>query len=178
MFTNHHHHEVHAVNGSLIVDFPSTSNGRNATVEEKSVSFSTHNDGLYIKYPSECERSLRWYTSEDQRGFRHQMIRDAVVASRKMAVCLNNAPQDLAFQDYVGLDHLISRDVDQRYMEWRLERKKHVVIVLAAQRAQRHHGRVSVDDLAEVSSRSRSWRESEPGRLVFWLPLLHDGQGW
>ena len=155
----------HQTNGDLIVDFPSSSFYDNHSIaEEKSVSFSTHSDGLYIKYPSKYERSLRWYTTKDEQRFRHQMIQDAVVASRKMADCLNNTG-DQAFQDYVGLEHLISRDVEERYIAMQLARKKHAKIVLAEQRAQRRHRRVSVEDLAEVSRRS-SQLERERVRKV------------
>jgi hypothetical protein len=148
-------HTMKYSNGSLIVDFPSTTScGGNAIAEGKSVSFSAHSEGRYIKYPSEYERSVRWYTSEDQRRFRHQVIPDAVEASRNMANCLSNAPGELDFQDYVGLDHLISRDVDERYIALQMARKKHAKIVLAEQRAQRRYRRASVEDLAAVSSRS------------------------
>jgi hypothetical protein len=152
-------------NGGLIVDFPSTSfHDSLPFTQQKTVSFSIHSEGRYIKYPSEHERSLRWYTSKNQRRFRHQMIQDAVVASKKMADCLNNTG-DQAFQDYVGLEHLISRDVEERYIAMRLARKKHAKIVLAEQRAQRRHRRVSVEDLAEVSRRS-SQLERERVRKV------------
>jgi hypothetical protein len=140
--------------GNLIVDFPSTSFGNNAIAEEKSVSFSTRSDGRYIKYPSKHERSLRWYTSEEQRRFRRQIFQDAIDASEKMADCFSNAPGKLAFQDFVGLDHLISRDADQRYMAMQVARKRHTKIVLAEQRSQRRHRRISVQDLVDAFIRS------------------------
>jgi hypothetical protein len=156
--------------GNLIVDFPSATFCRNAIAEEKSVSFSTHSDGRYIKYPSEHERSLRWYTSEDEQLFRHKMIQDAVYASRKMADCLSNAHRD-RFQDYVGLEHLISRDVEERYIATRCglqgrgtprsslpNKGLNVAIAELVWRIWRRF-------LAEACS----WRENGPGRLAFWL---------
>jgi hypothetical protein len=65
----------------------------------------------------------------------------------------------------VRLEHLVSRDVEEVYIAMRIARKKHVVIVLAEQRAQRCHRRVSVDDLAKVSSRS-SQVERERARKI------------
>lgn len=160
-------------NGNLIVDFPSATFCRNAIAEEKSVSFSTHSDGLYIKYPSKHERSLRWYTSEDEQRFRHQMIRDAVDASMKMADCLSNAHRD-RFQDYVGLEHLISRDVEERYIAMWIARKRHTKIVLAEQRAQRRHRRVSVEDLAEVSSISSQLERERARKVGILVASMHN----
>lgn len=71
-----------------------------------------------------------------------------------MADCFSNAPGNLSFQDFVGLDHLISRDVNERYMAMQLARKRHTKIVLAEQRSQRRHRRVSLEDLADASIRS------------------------
>jgi dihydrofolate reductase len=161
-------------NGNLIVDFPSATYCRNAIAEEKSVSFSTHSDGLYIKYPSKHERSLRWYTSEDEQRFRHQMIRDAVVASMKMADCLSNTHQDRGFQDFVGLEHLISRDVEERSIAMRIARKRHTKIVLAEQRAQRRHRRVSVEDLAEVSSISSQLERERARKVGILVASMHN----
>jgi dihydrofolate reductase len=160
-------------NGNLIVDFPSASYCRNAIAEEKSVSFSTHSDGLFIKYPSKHEQSLRWYTSEDERRFRHQTIQDAIDASRKMADGFSNAHRD-RFQDFVGLERLISRDVEERYIAMRMARKRHTKIVLAEQRAQRRHRRVSVEDLAEVSSISSQLERERARKVGILVASMHN----
>jgi dihydrofolate reductase len=153
----------------LIVNFPSTPfYDRNAIAEEKSVSFSTHSNGLYIKYPPNHERSLRWYSSEDRQGFHHQMIQDAVVAWRKMTDLWRLTFQD----DYVCLEHLVSRDVEEVYIAMRIAMKKHVVIVLAEQRAQCRHRRVSVDDLAKVSSRSSQVERERTRKIGILVALI------
>lgn len=165
---------------SLIVDFPASQRRPSYTnrsiaaaaaviVEERTVTFSPNSQGRYIRYPSQSEISRRWYTESDQRRFRHQMIADAVECSSKMADCFTSAPQELAFQDFVGLDHLISRDVEQRYMLLRAARKKHARIVLAEQARQRREHRFSVDDLARVACASSQWareRARKVGILV------------
>ena len=97
------------------------------------------------------------------------MIADAVECSSRMADCFARAPQELAFQDYVGLDHLISRDVGERYEALKAARRKHARIVLAEQKRQKRENRFSVEDLARVACASSQWsreRARKVGILV------------
>ena len=164
---------INASNGSsLIVDFPPRrSHGR--IDKERRVTFATKSQGLYIRYPSAREIRARWYTEDEQKTFRRKMLRDAVKSSLRMEDCFSNAPQDLAFQDYVGLDHLISRDVGERYQALKAARKEHAKIVLAEQKAQRLQGKNSVEDLARVSGMSSYWsRERAHKVMASWLQQL------
>ena len=153
---------------SLIVDFPP---GRihGQTNRERRVTFANKSQGRYIKYPSSQEIRALWYTEDEIKAFRRQMLRDAVKCSIKMADCFSNAPQNLASQDYVGLEHLISRDVGERYQSLKVARREHAGIVLAEQKSQRRQRRNSIEDLARVSGMSSYWsreRSRKVGILV------------
>lgn len=175
-----------ANSSSLIVDFPDfqrrPSNG--STIHEMSVTFAPNCQGRYIKYSSARENALKWYTAEDQRRFRRQMMEDAVESSLRMADCFSHAPEELSFQDYVGLDHLISRDVSKRYEGIQLARKKHAKVVLAEHAAQRKRGRVSIEDLALVSSKSSRWSRERARKvgilvsMISWRAFRHCTIRW
>lgn len=146
---------------SLIVDFPSAMTDRSTA---KSVRFATKTHGRYIHYPSKCENHAKWNTSEGYKHFQTVMVRDAIRCSAKLAE-IRNTPQDLAsFQKNiircVGLDHLISRNVEQRYHQVKEARRNHVHLVLQVQEWQRRRGDEDPVNLARVSiESSRLFRE-------------------
>ena len=129
---------------SLIVDFPSAMTDRSTGSTAKSVRFAAKTQGRYIRYPSQRENHAKWNTSEDYRHFQCRLIRDVIKCSDELAA-MKNKPQDLASSQRsiircVGLDHLISRDVEQRYRQVKEARRDHVHLVLHAQEWQRRSG--------------------------------------
>jgi hypothetical protein len=138
----------------LLVGFPSSPRqSGNEQSTSKSVSFATSVHGVYIKYSSSLKHA-KWYSEEEQTGFQRVMLRDVLICSRKLASCERS---DLTVEDHircVGLDHLISRDVMQRYADVRDGRRQHVRAVLEAQDRQRRRSVNSPEDLAHISSES------------------------
>lgn len=142
----------------LIVDFPSSSTERTIKRAKmvKSVRFSAQVEGRYIRYPSEEENRAKSYNSEDYARFHQVLARDVVKCSRRLAAVGTSAPQDRLSSEKniircVGIDHLVSRDVQQRYADVRNARKQHMRLVLEEQKRQRNAGRVNSADLARVS---------------------------
>ena len=147
------------------------------TDEPKSVHFASEIEGRYMRYPSLKEIESKWYSHEDYANFKQQMTRDIVLFSRAMAADIDNHTDKQVIQERlligcVGLDHLISRNVTQRYSELRASRKEHVRIVLDEQKLQRRRGVSCLEDLASVSmgsslnSRERSHRVA---KMVGWI---------
>lgn len=137
---------------NLIVDFPKGSD--RVECSSPSVRFAFESEGRYINYPTRQENLKRWYSREDEKRFRGEVLRDAIACSMKMVEYLNDPSKTVTYQDCVGLDHLISRDVYKRYEALRAGRKEHARIVLEEQNWQRLHGVNSPEDLARVSRRS------------------------
>lgn len=144
---------------TLIVDFP----------QPKSVSFSPHSSGVYINYPTQSEILAKWNDVEDEMQFRRQLELDAVTCSRKIVQYLSGQGEGrLDYQDCVGLDNLISRDVPQKMKAVRAARRRHARIVLQEQVRQRFANVDSTQELARVSrasSRSERLRARKVGIL-------------
>eukprot|EP00956_Cyclotella_meneghiniana_P030167 scaffold75189_cov121-Cyclotella_meneghiniana.AAC.2 len=159
-------------NGSMIVDFPSStlcSLGKRSK-PVKSVSFSRKSEGRYIRYPTASENQAKWYSWQDEQRFKRAVIHDAIVVSLKiMADDSISIQGQLVLQDFVGLDHLISRDVLKRYQVRKLANREHVRLVLEEQSFQRHQQRISAEDLSQVASMSSQWqieRACKVGALI------------
>ena len=118
----------------LIVDSPHQP--RRLAPARKYVRFALEVDGLCIKYPSNEENQVKWYDNEDKKDFELVMIRDVIKCSAKMASLEKVRTSELfesTSSKCVGLGHLISRDVTQRYRELKAERKEHVRVILEEQ---------------------------------------------
>lgn len=153
---------------SLIVDFPSTSNKRDLSEMRsatKTVRFAQKSQGRYINYPTRRENEAKWYSKADYDCFQHVMFRDVVKSSIMLAAFNTTAPRDEKTSEKhiircVGLDHLISRDVKERYHAIKEARKKHARVVLREQKWQMRNNIESPMNLARVSSEdSRAARE-------------------
>lgn len=141
-------------NNSLIVDFPPNPR-RNCTsnVRSKSVHFSTHVDGLYIKYPTDEEVIKRWYSDHDQSRFREKVAQDTIKWSFKM-LHSNSSKTPSMLIHCVGLENFLSRDVSERYKAVMKGRKDHARTVLEEQKRLRRCGDNSTESIALVSMNS------------------------
>jgi hypothetical protein len=87
----------------------------------RSVRFATHTEGRYISYPTEEDNVAKSYCEEDYMHFKNSMIRDSLRYSHKIYGSRDrNEPLDSKSSKQliircVGIDHLISRDVRERY---------------------------------------------------------------
>lgn len=148
----------------LIVDFPSSSPPRNDsyhTHTTKSVHFANFCEGKYIPYPSPREKSERWYTKKQMRRFKKEVCRDALSCSRsilELRKAQQDKPDTKTVKDFltlcVGIEHLLSRDLQQQYESIKDTRKKHFRTVLEEQVSQIESGTCSVERLASVSKES------------------------
>ncbi len=152
---------------NLIVDFPGSNH-----CSSKTVSFSPFAEGVYIKYPSARENRERWYSKEDQVGFKHIMVRDAVECSFKLTSRDNSELTANNHTCCAGLDHLISRDVSQRYQYIKARRKEHACAVLNEQAEQRRRNTKSSDKLALVSSKSSEWSRVRSHKVAQFLGTM------
>ena len=140
-------------NTALIVDFPSSRHSTATAV--KTVRFSKLSQGKRIPYPSKSDNEKKSYNSEDYAHFQQVMLRVVARCSARL-LAAKGTPQDRHTSEKhiircVGLDHLISRDVRERYQSIKDARKAHVQLVLAEQRWQRRSGVYSVGCIARVS---------------------------
>ena len=157
----------------MIVDFPSStpSSLGKRSKPDKSISFSYKSEGRYIPYPTAQENRAKWYSWQDEKGFKKAVIQDAIVVSLKIMTEAEDlsAQQDIVFQDFVGLDHLISRNVLQRYQVRKVAYRNHVRLVLEEQSLQRRQQRLSEEDLSQVARMSSHWpiqRARKIGALI------------
>lgn len=139
---------------SLIVEFPS--NDRPNSADSKSVRFSPILSIRYIKYPFMAENEALSYSSDDYERFSRVLIRDAIKCSQRLESANISGFQDRKTSERhiircVGLDHLISRNVSERYNELREARKAHSRLVLEVQKLQLRNDVVVPEDLALVS---------------------------
>ena len=143
----------------MIVDFPSStpSSLGKRSKPDKSISFSYKSEGRYIPYPTAQENRAKWYSWQDEKRFKKAVIQDAIVASLKIMTEDLSSQEELVHQDFVGLDHLISRNVLQRYQARRTAYRKHVRLVLEEQSLQRRQQRLSEEDLSQVARMSSHW---------------------
>lgn len=149
-------------NSALIVEFPASLSSRTkrsemSSVRSKSVRFSPHSQGRYIKYPSRKENQAKWNSDEDYAHFQQVMLQDVFKCSDMLAAVKES--QDTSryeeqITSCVGLDHLIARDVKERYRAVKKARRAHAQTVLRAQEWQRRHNIQSAADLARVSQAS------------------------
>ena len=155
----------------MIVDFPSStpSSLGKRSKPDKSISFSYKSEGRYIPYPTAQENRAKWYSCQDEKRFKKAVIQDAIVASLKIMTEDLSSQEELVLQDFVGLDHLISRNVLQRYQARRTAYRKHVRLVLEEQSLQRRQQRLSEEDLSQVARMSSHWpiqRARKIGALI------------
>ena len=142
------------MSNSLIVDFPSS--GRSNTASSKSVRFSPTIKVRYTRYPSEAENEAKSYSSDDYRRFKRVLVRDALKCSRRLESANKSGFQDRQTSEEhiircVGLDHLVSRNVSERYNSIREARRAHSRLVLQVQKWQLENNAVVPENLALVS---------------------------
>ena len=138
----------------------------------KSVCFSSLSQLQYIKYPSKEDNHAKWFSKEDRDRFQHMMTKDVMICSNVLANA-NEIQDQVLSRDFliccVGLDHLLSSDIIQRYQAIMAVRKAHLRIVLEEQERQTKHEINRPEELACVSkassTRSRA-RAHKIGKLV------------
>eukprot|EP00804_Cyclotella_cryptica_P000760 CCRYP_001038-RA/>CCRYP_001038-RA protein AED:0.25 eAED:0.25 QI:0/-1/0/1/-1/1/1/0/190 len=145
-------------NSELIVDFPLqqrlTRTDSNKAQRKKYVSFSKLSTAIDIDNPTTEENAAKWYSRDEETHFRNQVPRDATVCSMMwMRDVKNEVPYEVLIR-CLGVDHLLSKDVPQRYREFKSARKMHVHTVLNEQDQQRERNECSMDELAYVSEES------------------------
>lgn len=156
---------------ALIVDFPSRA------PMARSVRFATRTEGQYIPYPTKEDIVAKSYCEEDYNRFKSTMIRDAVRYSHKIYGRDRTEPMDVKTSQHllvrcVGIDHLISRDVQGCYHAIRDARKSHARLVLDLQTWQRINNAECPMDLAQVAMsdsqdhRNRSVRVAKKMALI------------
>ena len=138
----------------------------------KSVRFSSLSQLQYIKYPSKKDKSAKWFSKEDRERFQRVMVKYAMICSNVLADADEIRDQGIS-RDFliccVGLDHLISSNIPQRYQAIMAARKEHSRIVLKEQERQNKYEINCPEDLARVSKASseRSREHSHKiGKLV------------
>jgi hypothetical protein len=148
-------------NSELIVDFPlqrrparTDSSKKN---RKKSVSFSKYSTAIEIDYPTIEEIAAKWYAHDEEIYFRSLVPRDATVCSMMwVRNVTDEVPYELLIR-CIGVDHLLSDDVSQRYLKFKSARKTHVDTVLKEQEQQRERYECSTEELAYVSEESSKW---------------------
>ena len=103
-----------------------------------------------------------WYSEEEEAEFKRRMMRDVMRCSIKF-LDHTNGQRNLTKKDHirsVGLDHLISRNVRERYEAVLAGRRHHSAFVRNGQRLQRSNGVTSPEFLASLS-RANSLRARE-----------------
>jgi hypothetical protein len=155
-------------NTILIVDFPhqprtpSTVN----TLPVKSVHLASQVEGRYIKYPSAIENQAKWYNKQDYVNFKRDMLRDVMKCSAAMATVQDRQVAQEHLVRCVGIDHLISRDIPQRYQAIKEGRKEHIRLVLQEQDRQRREGVNKPEQLSKVSFRSSIYSRERSHRVA------------
>ena len=132
----------------------------------KSVRFATTLEEVqHISRPTDRELQVMWYSDEDNERLHHALIRDVVRHSQRLAAGTVNLQDPRSFEDHVihcvGIDHLLSRDVQGHYQAIRSRRKEHSRRVLGAQQRLRNIAEVVEEDIghtAEISSRQNRIR--------------------
>ena len=121
---------------TLIVDFPVC-----MMASLKSVRFAHHNEGIYFRRPTNEDNVAKSFHEEDYDHFKNILVRDVVKCSAKLAADTSalhdKKTSDKHFVRCVGIDHLIPRDVQQCFHDWKQSRKNHVCFVLNLQKWQR-----------------------------------------
>jgi hypothetical protein len=123
----------------------------------RSVRFATHTEGRYISYPTKEDNVAKSYCEEDYMHFKNSVIRDSLRYSHKIYGSRDrNEPLDSKSSKQliircVGIDHLISRDVQERYHAIRAARKSHARLVLDLQTWQMINNAECPMDLAQVA---------------------------
>lgn len=148
-------------NSQLIVDFPlqrrPTRTDSSKKNRKKSVSFSKYSTATDIDYPTKEEITAKWYSHDEEIYFRSLVPRDAIVCSMMwMRNVKNEVPYEVLIR-CIGLDHLLSDDVPQRYLKFKSARKMHVDTILNKQDQQREHNECSTEELAYVAENSSKW---------------------
>jgi hypothetical protein len=140
-----------SASNNLIVDFPFAKGSSGI----KSVRFASHCDGVFIAKTSPQERVQRWYSREQQK-----MARDAMRCSYLLGYRVSGgskAEDTLSSKEFallcIGLDHLIARDVSQRWESIKRSRKNHARLVLDEQNRQRSLNFNCPENLARVSAK-------------------------
>ena len=96
------------------------------------------------------------YCEDDYVHFKRVIAQDVIKCSARLAAVDTTAPQDRSrFERHVircvGLDHLVSRDIEKRTQAIRDARSAHARLVLDEQEWQRKNGVHSVGCIARVS---------------------------
>jgi hypothetical protein len=125
---------------------------------KKSVTFSKYSEMTHIDYPTARENHARWYSDEQMRTFKKVVLRDATRHSSGYFEAKEKSPDAILphgeLVQYVGLLHLLSEDVIQRYQDNKLARRLHVYKVLEEQKRQRSYQDGCEVKLARVSASS------------------------
>ena len=136
----------------------SSQQGLSGQRTRKRVRFSPCAEGRFIKYPTAEENKAKWYDEDDYARFEQRVVRDAMLCSNLLARIksgrLNKADLDseaLALE-CIGLDHLVSDDVQRSYLASREKVKEHASIVIEEQKKQKKSSSYCWDAVATVAS--------------------------
>ena len=148
----------------LIVDFPTTTK-INAV---KTVRFSSTSTMKLVRYPTHDERVARWYSKNDENAFKRRRWRDVYKYSA-LLMQDDDGDRKEKIVRCVGIDHLLSQDIQTKSQEIMKARLDHVTLVLNVQELQRMHRICYPEDLARISaqsSRVAKERAQEVARLM------------
>ena len=133
----------------LIVDFPNNTLERDAT---KTVRFSATSTMKLVRYPTHDEKVARWYSKHDENAFKRRRWRDV----RKYSAMLIQEDSDHKGKiiHCVGIDHLLSQDIQTESEKIMKARLDHLTLVLNVQELQRRHSICEPEDVARISAHS------------------------
>ena len=129
----------------LIVDFPETGRQTKSSdirsilsnsmpfQERRSVQISSTSTLAFIEYPSEADNRKKWISTEDQRQFRRNMMRDVVNTRRLLETTPYESISQEELYQFVGIESLLSIALVQRSFE---QRMMHMRAILAEQERQ------------------------------------------
>lgn len=151
---------------TLIVNFPSS---------RPSVSFAAKSYLQYIEYSTSKELRAKWYSTEEYERFKQVITRDVLVNSVKLAFYINGRHHELTAQDHIrciGLNHLLSRDVNKQAEAVRAARKRHVRMVLEAQTRLRLENVDCVEYIARISKASSKKSRERSRKIAAFISMI------
>ena len=161
------------------VAHPSNQDSKQEKPARNRVRFSSNAKGRFIRYPTAQENKAKWYNEEDYDRFEQRVARDALVCSNLLARIKSGRLNKMEFDsealalECIGLDHLVSDDVQKSYLALKDRRKRHACIVLEEQEEQINSGSYCWDVVATVAGAN-----SEPSRnRAHWVGKLVESMG-
>ena len=109
---------------------------------------------ICMSYRTKDERSLGWYSKEDEASFRRQRFHDVVNCSSMLMQDCDNEDNLYNLIQCVGIDQFLSEDIAQNCREIQQAKLDHKNLVLKAQALQRKYGIHRPEDLARISMHS------------------------